>query len=273
MPGLALGISPTFAAKAPAVVHPLLTDLLAYWSLDETTGNRADSSGNGLTLTPAGSVTYDTGLQGNAAKFANASLDQLKIDPCPEALNIGGAASFTVMLWYKIFSVATGYEYRRLLDHSDTTVAGGKWRHRGISAIVNNTGPEVVTRGATGELNEPYSSTGSNWLHGGIITLNAWHCLLFEHNAATHYYTQYSDNTLITGLTPPQPCPAPDGIYKPADGLPFILGATDLASNNTLDGLIDEVAIWSRVLTATERTWLYNAGSARTYAAVAAYTG
>ncbi len=97
--------------------------------------------------------------------------------------------------------------------------------------------------------------------------------MLFEHNAVTHYYNQYSDNTLIAGLTPPQPCPAPDGIFKPADGLPFILGATDLASNNTLDGLIDEVAIWARVLTADERTWLYNAGNARAYAAVAAYTG
>ncbi len=55
MPGLAIGTSPAFGSAKPIVVHPLLNDLLAYWSLDETTGNRADSSGNGLTLAPVGS--------------------------------------------------------------------------------------------------------------------------------------------------------------------------------------------------------------------------
>ena len=38
------------AASAPAAT-PLLTDLIAYWDLDETSGTRADSHTNGLDLT------------------------------------------------------------------------------------------------------------------------------------------------------------------------------------------------------------------------------
>lgn len=32
-----------------------------------------------------------------------------------------------------------------------------------------------------------------------------------------------------------------------------------------MDGLMDEVSVWKRVLTADERTWLYNNGNGRTY--------
>lgn len=274
MPGLAIANSPALGGGKPAS-FPLLDNLLAYWSLDETEGNRADSSGNGHTLTPAGSVTYDTGLQGKAAKFANASLDQLKIDPCPAALNVGGTESFAVWLWCKPFSLASGYEYRRLLDHSDATVVPpNSWRYRGISAILSNTGPDFAIFCSSGETNEPLLSRGSPWVHGPLFELNQWHSLLFQYDATTHYFRMFSDNVEVeadAALSLPVACP--DGIYQADLAVPFILGALRLDTNNTYDGLIDEVAMWARVLTETERTFLHNSGSGRSYAELAAYTG
>lgn len=60
-------------------------------------------------------------------------------------------------------------------------------------------------------------------------------------------------------------------------------GLTDVATdafsigwnggNDHMDGMIGPMAIWSRKLTDAERAWIYNSGSGRTYAAMAAWTG
>lgn len=48
----------------------LLNGLLAWWSLNESSGNRSDASGNGITLEPAGSgVGSAAGKRGSAADF------------------------------------------------------------------------------------------------------------------------------------------------------------------------------------------------------------
>jgi len=46
------------------------------------------------------------------------------------------------------------------------------------------------------------------------------------------------------------------------------IGAQDTTEASFFDGLIDEAAFYKRVLTAAERTWLYNSGAGRAYAEV-----
>jgi hypothetical protein len=46
---------------------------------------------------------------------------------------------------------------------------------------------------------------------------------------------------------------------------PFAIGARDAAAADYWDGLIDEVGFWKRVLTADERTTLYNGGNGLAY--------
>jgi RHS repeat-associated protein len=53
---------------------------------------------------------------------------------------------------------------------------------------------------------------------------------------------------------------------------PLTLGAHDNGTSG-LDGLIDEVALYKRVLTASERTWLYNRGFGRTFAELGSLSG
>ena len=38
-----------------------------------------------------------------------------------------------------------------------------------------------------------------------------------------------------------------------------------------MDGRLDQVGVWKRVLTADERTWLYNSGNGRSYTEIVAY--
>ncbi len=256
--------------------YPLLSGLLAYWTFDETSGNRADSSGNGHALTPSGNVSYDTGLKGNAALFHDGSLDQLLINPCPSTLNLGGAVenAFTVALWYNVYTVPKiTYNYRRLIDHSDSITFDGKWRRRGYSNIISTTGPTIVTQISNGETNDPYASNSSNWYHGEIITTHTWYWVLIEYDPVTSYFNLYQNNVFQAVGSPPTPYECPQGIYQTAVTVPLIIGATTLTNNNTMDGLIDETGIWSRVLTADEKAWLYNSGSGRSYAEITAYTG
>ena len=56
----------------------------------------------------------------------------------------------------------------------------------------------------------------------------------------------------------------------PADASAFVMGE---AQGDNPDFRLGPVMLWGRVLTAAEWTWLYNTGSGRTYAAIAAYTG
>ena len=49
------------------------------------------------------------------------------------------------------------------------------------------------------------------------------------------------------------------------DTSPFVLGATNTGAG-FMDGRIDQVGVWKRVLTADEQTFLYNNGNGRAYA-------
>ena len=60
----------------------LFDDLVAYWNLNETSGDRADATGNGHTLTDNNTVGYATGKINNAASFVAANSGYLSIaDP------------------------------------------------------------------------------------------------------------------------------------------------------------------------------------------------
>ena len=65
--------------------------LVAYWRLDETSGSRLDSSGNGHTLTDNNTVTSGAGKVGTAAVFTRASSERLSRADQP-AFEVGAAS-------------------------------------------------------------------------------------------------------------------------------------------------------------------------------------
>ncbi len=70
----------------------LTSGLVGYWKLDESSGNAADSSGNGLTLTNNATTTYVTGKFSNGSEHVPASLQYLNT-----ATTIAGVK--TVSFW------------------------------------------------------------------------------------------------------------------------------------------------------------------------------
>jgi hypothetical protein len=212
-----------------------LTDnIVAYWTLDEASGSRADSVG-GNTLTDNNTVTSTTGKINSAAQFTRANSESLsRLDNTDLST---GDIDFTLSFWVN-FASQPGTEV--IAMKGDDT--GGTHEYSifqtgsTIKFIVQNTAANVVV--GSGLAN-------ATWYH-----IVAWHDSVNNQigialNAGTPVTAAYSG-----GIT--------DGTAG------FRLGG-DNNGTRYLDGLMDEVGFWKRVLTSGERTSLYNGGAGLAY--------
>jgi len=83
---------------------PLLTDLLSYWKMDETTGDRVDSHGSN-DLSVVGTVGYAVGKLGNAVTCTGTA-NYLTKNPATVNVNPAG---FTVWGWIQLAADARTY--------------------------------------------------------------------------------------------------------------------------------------------------------------------
>jgi hypothetical protein len=111
----ATGIGPTdywnvytpvaFTAEVDVVTpsgvgNGLSSALQAYYKFDETSGNAADSSGNGRHLIEHGTIETDSGKLGNSRRH-DASEDDDYFSTPSAAWNTFGANDFTIAFWFK----------------------------------------------------------------------------------------------------------------------------------------------------------------------------
>ena len=237
LPGLRL----VSAAAGPFANHPTLaTGLVSYWALDEASGTRYDSvvaSGNDLTdNNTVGSVA---GKLNNAASFVAANSESLSLAGGLTALS----DNFTVDFW----------------------VAAAVVTREGL--LTNGNGIGLVPLGFTvednvfgaGDLLIITRNDGGTYCYTstGVITTDG---SAFQHvvityataaSPAVHVYINGVDKALTFA------------------GAPSVLGAGNLFSLGRrgdtprfFTGRQDEVGLWSRVLTAQERTdlWAADAG-------------
>jgi hypothetical protein len=88
-----------------------------------------------------------------------------------------------------------------------------------------------------------------------VISATTWHYFAFWYDDVAQEIRIQFDTTIYT---------RPHTTGYPVTNVPLSIGAR-ADGNTAFDGRIDEVGIWSRVLTASERTQLYNGGSGITY--------
>jgi hypothetical protein len=221
-------------AVSGSAASPLLTDLVAYWKLDEPSGTRFDSVGTN-NLTDIGSVGSGIGKQGNAASFVAANNEYLDGG---DILDIGDG-SLTVSCWF------------RTTDNGALVPLIGKpWggNKAGRYAIYLTSGTvecNVQDAGGTRTATSPGTYNDGNW-HLAIQVIDRANGLFL-----------YVDNVLVDSV--------PGAITGSLDtGDPFLIGFySNLIAY--LDGDVDECGVWERVLTNSEITQLYNGGAAITY--------
>lgn len=274
------------AAAASAMIltgaaQAAITDgLVAYYPLD---GN-AQELVNGFHGTPNGTSFID-GKVGGAASFTksgaqyidavNANLFGLDYSN-PPSIKDHGPTEYSYSVWFKP-TASTGAGDRYILA---TRLAGATEKNNEgftFSARLNNNGtalnvyaqfavPEHITATASTSV----GFIGRTGIELPTPTSDGWYHLVVTMKTGDGLYVY------LNGAEVPLP-PAPGGVgYSVANGSGYQVDidspliASDAlrigvsqnpASPRYFDGLIDEVAVWDRVLTADEIAFLYNNGA------------
>lgn len=226
-----------------ASASSLLTGLVSYWNLDESSGNAIDLVGSN-TGTLVGSTTQGTtGKINTCYGFPNNS-----------AVNFGHDASLdlvqkgSVSCW--IYITTQGYSV--IFQKSDLDNSQNGW------ALTTTLDDGICTLQAF----VANSSTSHYWGGGtGYTNLNTgtwYHVVMTWDNDLNDLSVYLNGNLEISSIK---------DIDFTSSGFDFVLGAIKWTGGyyNYFKGNIDEVGVWNRALTGTEVTTLYSGGSGKSY--------
>jgi hypothetical protein len=237
------GIGVTASRRAVGGGNGLLNNLIAYWALDEAAGanNALDLHTNGLTLTQVSSPGSAAGIVYAGARTFDGANDYFT--RASESLMQTGSNDFTVAVW--AYRVAGGANTTLCRDNSSAQ------REFNLVVRVGDAGLACYPAGVYTEVNV-VASLANNW-HLVI----GWR----DHNAGKIYLS-------IDNGTPAELACAALSASTAATNI----GRID-AVTTAFSGRIGPVAMWKSaaggggVLTAAQRTALWNSGAGLAYAA------
>ena len=227
------------ATSAGTAVSSLLTSVVAFWKLEEASGTRVDATGRGNDLAPTNTPGNAAGKIGNAISLLPASTQYASIADTAD-LSMGAGVRCTFAGWFNCtdmsavrmifskFTPAGNQREYRLYVFTDGSVHFGV-SSNGTASFEAATGAGVVTAG-----NWYYFAA---WYDGSNIKVQI--------NNGTVFSTAFSAD-IFNGTSP------------------FQLGQ-ETAETLKMNGLIDALGIWKRVLSAAELTANYNGGAGVQY--------
>lgn len=229
-----------WARNAALPPSTLLTGLLAHYSLDEQSGTRYDSTSNHLDLAPTNAPGYAAGVIGNAATFVFASA---------QALTHASSSDFDI-------SNTTGKAFSFWMLHNDVGTYAKFQMSR--DKLGNRFYQVLRLASATVATAAVFDDAGANVGTGNLtISPGSWaFYLMWWDPADRKAYLSVNNGTPVvsTALT---------NAPKTTGACVFEIGGG--AFGSTSDMLMDEVAIFDRVPTSTERACLFGSGSPPAY--------
>ena len=227
----------------PAPAPTLPVDLVAYWEMEGASGATEVDAHGANDLTDVNTVGSATGKVGNSREFTTATDNRL-IRTDNTDLSIGGEISFTFAFWFNL---------------KDTGVGGF------ISKYGSAGNREYLIYQSSGTLQFLASADGTavtSVLGDPVLSASTWYfCVAYYDAVADTINVQINDGTIASQSHT-------GGVFD--SGSTFMLG-NELTVVGGTDAYLDEVGFWKRTLTSDEKTWLYNSGTGRTYAEVAAH--
>jgi hypothetical protein len=211
--------------------------LLVWWQFDAGSGaSAADSGSNGYTGTITNAPTWVTGRYGDALRFTAAS-SQYVISP-----SLGtDPANITLAVW--IYSGAAGGV---VLDELGQGTVNSGWHDSQIEVEASGTVKTCVWIGSLSCVNATTS-----------LGFNQWHHIALTYNSATKILTGYYDGKV--GAT--------SGVITKSAANPgffYAVGCIDSTNGGNgayFTGIIDEVRIYSRVLSSSEIYEIFENGA------------
>lgn len=218
--------------------------LVAYWKLDEASGTRVDATGRGNDLTDNNTVTQAAGKVSDAAQFTAANLEYLS-----RATNADlemGDIDFTICAWAYLDSLVNSQIVAKDTDSPSNS--------RDYTLDYFQAGPTqfrfYFVNGGQVKIATTTTET---------VTMSTWYFLVGWHDATADTVNIQLDNGT--------PHSAPTGGLAPqVSAAEFRIGARPYTGfEDYMNGRIDEVGIWKRVLTGNERNQLYKSGAGFSY--------
>lgn len=223
----------------------LIDNLVAYWPLDEASGSAIDAHDDNDLAEDSGTIGAATGIVGGARDFEAGDTERFILADNADLST--GDIDFTIAFWVQFESLAATAD---LVSKFLTT---GNQREYIVLYSSGSTQFSFVVS-ATGS-----STTGTvNASTFGTPTTATWYFVVAWHDSAAN-----TINISVNAGTADSTSHS-TGVF---DGTAaFTLGARDGSLGTPLDGLLDEVGFWKRVLTGDEIAELYNGGAGRDYA-------
>jgi hypothetical protein len=231
----------------------LASSLTSFWEMGEVSGTRSDSHGTNH-LTDNNTVTQAVGKVGSAAHFTRASSEYLSIAD-NATLSVGGI-SFTWAGWVYIDAIAAG-DWMNII---------GK---EGASASVTDYGLRYTTADSINRFTFFIGGSSYSVIQAdafGAASTATWYFIVAWHDTSNNTINIQVNNGTIDSVA---------RSAAPVDGTSALhIGSMGSAGPGRYwDGRIDQFGFWRRTLTSTEKTWLYNGGTGRTYDEVLAEDG
>jgi Protein of unknown function (DUF2793)/Concanavalin A-like lectin/glucanases superfamily/Chaperone of endosialidase len=217
------------------------TGLLAFWRMEEASGNRVDSV-SGQALVPTGAPGSAAGKTGQAVSFDTGTGKYLTIADSA-TLSVGANQDFSVAAW--IYFQATPSGAKGIIGKGNASVS-----YNNCEYLLGTSGTSLLWYVRSANLNAGITLAASTWYF-----VVAW----YDATADVQYIQ-------VNNGTPAQFANA-TGSFDSAD--PVEVGRQpQYTGSAAFNGLIDNVMFWKRTLTAGERTELYNSGNGLDYSAL-----
>lgn len=209
---------------------PGTANLISWWSMDETSGTRADSHGSN-DLTDNNTVGSATAVVSNGADFEASNSEHLSItDGSQTGLDLTGG-SFSWNFWWKPESISRQFFIAKASGAGYTLeYNGGSW------FLFCNDGSSTETS-----------------ISGSMTAGNQYMITVTNDGANWELFINGSSQGTNTTRTPGN------------SSATLYIGSQTTGTALYIDGVMDELAVFDDVLTSAEITWLYNSGSGRSY--------
>jgi hypothetical protein len=225
--GSVLSSNAVLTVNPPPPCALVSSGMVSWWSAE---GNANDVAGtNNGTL--VGGASFAAGEVGQAFSFDGSS-GYVSIPDSPSLDSF--TTSITIELWLKVNQLTANSEWKGIVTKGDSS-----WRLQGT------TWAKSVTFSLTG-VNPNMDLMGSRNVNDG-----QWHHVAAVYDGTNMFL--YVDGTLDVSQ------PATGSIVQ--DSYPVCLGENAQMSGRIFNGLIDEVSLYNRALTASEVQAIYAAGS------------
>lgn len=236
---IALRMQPLRLAVAINYPDPILTNLLAWYEMDEASGNAIDAHTGGYTLTENGIVGSTAGKVGNARTFDGSDGNYLESS---NAIFTRGDTDFYMACW--VYFNGFG-------------VSGANFAGRYIFGSNNRS--YVMSATSTGLPRFVVSGDGINAVlvdHPTAMVTGTWYFMEVIHNAATNQIGVALNGSAFTNVA------HSSGLFG---GIAtFTVGRVNLgfsSGDTALNGRIDNLILMSAIPDAAERARIYNGGN------------